>query len=101
MSRRAWLIVGGVALLVLLLARPVYHITRSAVVHRAREVRIDSGYADDASRLNRSRVRQVLPVAAHPAAAESQLRGLLLGAREARLKVSIAGARHTMGGHTI
>jgi len=51
--------------------------------------------------MNRARVLEVLPVAAHPAEAESQLRGLLFRARNARLKVSIAGARHTMGGHTI
>jgi FAD/FMN-containing dehydrogenase len=59
------------------------------------------GYADDASRLSRTRVAEVWPVPADPARAEAQLRDLLRRAREQKLGVSVAGARHSMGGHTI
>lgn len=59
------------------------------------------GYVDDASRLNRTQVAEVWPIPADPAAAESQLRELLHRAHRQRLGVAIAGARHSMGGHTI
>ncbi len=62
---------------------------------------IPAGMADDASRRNSSSVAEVWPIPRDPKAAEAQLRALLARAREQHLKVSIAGARHTMGGHTI
>jgi FAD/FMN-containing dehydrogenase len=58
-------------------------------------------YADDASRLNAARVAEVWDVPADPAAAEARLAALLARARKDGRRVSIAGARHTMGGHTI
>jgi FAD/FMN-containing dehydrogenase len=60
-----------------------------------------AGFVDDASHLNETRVVEVLAVAEEPAAAEHQLRGLLARARAEKLGVSIAGARHSMGGHVI
>ncbi len=59
------------------------------------------GYADDASRMNRTAVAEVWAIPTDEQAAEVQLRELLLKARTARLGVAIAGARHSMGGHTI
>ncbi|HTU94110.1 MAG TPA: FAD-binding oxidoreductase [Gemmataceae bacterium] len=59
------------------------------------------GYVDDASRLNRTLVAEVWSIPAEPDAAETQLRELLQRAQTKRLSVSIAGARHSMGGHTI
>jgi len=58
-------------------------------------------HVDDASRLNSTQVAEVWPVPGDPAAAEIQLRDLLRRARDERLSVSIAGASHSMGGHTI
>src|SRR5205807_4626561 len=62
---------------------------------------IPAGTADDASRLNRTRVVEVWAIPASPADAENQLRRLLARASAQRLRVSIAGSRHSMGGHTI
>jgi FAD/FMN-containing dehydrogenase len=62
---------------------------------------VPEGHADDASRMNRTRVAEVWSIPADRAAAEVQLRALLERARSERLPVSIAGARHSMGGHTI
>src|SRR5437763_8279621 len=56
---------------------------------------------DDASRLNATRVAEVWDIPTDPAAAEAQLRDLLRRARQEGRKVSVAGARHSMGGHTI
>jgi FAD/FMN-containing dehydrogenase len=60
-----------------------------------------TGFTDDASRMNRTTVAEVWSIPAEPAAAEIQLRDLLRRARTQGLRVAIAGARHTMGGHTI
>ncbi|OAI47686.1 hypothetical protein AYO44_09300 [Planctomycetaceae bacterium SCGC AG-212-F19] len=62
---------------------------------------VSPGYADDASRMNRTEVAETVPVAADPRAAEAQLRDLLHRARTQGKRVAIAGARHSMGGHTI
>jgi FAD/FMN-containing dehydrogenase len=58
-------------------------------------------HIDDASRLNATRVADVWPAPSEPGAAEEQIRQLLTRARRDKLPVSIAGARHSMGGHTI
>ena len=62
---------------------------------------VPPGFADDASRLSRTPVAEVWPVPADPVQAEAQLRDLLRRAHEKKLGVSVAGARHSMGGHTI
>ena len=56
---------------------------------------------DDASRLNQTMVAEVWEIPVLGADPEEQLRGLLARARDEGLRVSIAGARHSMGGHTI
>jgi FAD/FMN-containing dehydrogenase len=59
------------------------------------------GYANDASRLNLTAIRAVRQAPADAAAAERELAALLKEASTNGWKVSIAGARHSMGGHTI
>lgn len=58
-------------------------------------------YVQDASGLNRTAVATVQEIEADSARAEQQLVGLLARAQREQLKISIAGAQHTMGGHTI
>lgn len=60
-----------------------------------------AGYANDASRLNLTPVRQVWEIPEDPLTAEKQLAELLAMARRERIPVSIAGARHSMGGQTL
>ncbi len=59
------------------------------------------GFVDDASRMNMTAVAEAVEVSADPVEAEQQLVALLARCRAEGLKVAIAGARHTMGGHTI
>jgi FAD/FMN-containing dehydrogenase len=56
---------------------------------------------DDASRMNGTPVAGVWNVPRDPEAAIRQLQEILKQAKAKRLPVSIAGARHSMGGHTI
>jgi FAD/FMN-containing dehydrogenase len=62
---------------------------------------LGAGEVDDASRMNRASVVAVWPTPRDPAIAEAELRELLARARREKSHVSIAGARHSMGGHTI
>lgn len=57
--------------------------------------------ADDASRMNATRVARTWRAPADTGAAEAELRTVLAQARAAGLPVTIAGARHTQGGHTL
>lgn len=59
------------------------------------------GYADDASHLNQTPIAQRIDVAKGGEAIVEQLRRLLKTAKDKRQKISIAGARHSMGGHTL
>jgi len=85
----------------ILLFRPVAHLISTAWHDVDEREPPRSGYVDDASRLNRVQVAEVWPIPSETLAAERQLAELLKRARRQNLRVSIAGARHTMGGHTI
>lgn len=56
---------------------------------------------DDASRLNRSKAAEVVTVANDPAQAAGQISELVLRAAREGKHLSISGAHHSMGGHTI
>jgi FAD/FMN-containing dehydrogenase len=56
---------------------------------------------DDASHLNSNRPAEVVAVANDPIAAERQLTELVKRASSEHLHLSISGAHHSMGGHTI
>jgi FAD/FMN-containing dehydrogenase len=60
-----------------------------------------AGHTNDASRLNATPVTQIWEIPAETALAEKQLSELLARAKREHLPVSIAGARHSMGGQTI
>ncbi len=62
---------------------------------------VPEGHADDISRLNLTPVAEVWRIPEDGVEAEAQLRDLLGRARSTGKRVSIAGARHSMGGHTI
>lgn len=81
--------------------RPTYLWVKAWLGDKPTSETLPPGYVDDASRMNRTRVAEVWSIPADPAAAEDQLRELLHRARSQRLGVAIAGARHSMGGHTI
>jgi FAD/FMN-containing dehydrogenase len=59
------------------------------------------GYTDDVSRLNKTAIDSLIPLSSDSASAIRQLREILSYAKSHKLSVSIAGARHSMGGHTI
>jgi len=82
-------------------ARPVLHLAKTAWSDAGRRAPTRARHADDASRLELTEVAETWDAPDDPVAAESRLAELLARARRDRLSVSIAGARHSMGGHTI
>jgi FAD/FMN-containing dehydrogenase len=87
--------------IVVIIARPALHIARTIWSDPIKAVVARPGTLDDASHLNAASVREVWPVPGDEGQAEAQLAALLQRARTNHLKVSIAGARHSMGAHTI
>jgi FAD/FMN-containing dehydrogenase len=98
-----WLVGTALATLVVavLLARPVVHLVRTWWYDRREVAVLPRGFVDDASRMNRTAVAEVWDIPADPAAAQEQLRTLVRRAKADGHHVAIAGARHSMGGHTI
>src|ERR1700730_11237560 len=104
MRRRGkkWLVVltvGIVALLVLV--PPSSHLIRTAYQDRAVVERLPAGYTDDVSRLDKTQIAEIWDMPSDPQKGEDELRELLHRAQVSHLNVSIAGARHSMGGQTI
>jgi FAD/FMN-containing dehydrogenase len=103
MKRRwgRWCCLGAVLLLGGCFGEPAFLIFRAWVGDRPVRQEIPAGFADDASRLNQTRVAEIWDIPADRHDAEKQLQLLLERAREEKVPVAIAGARHSMGGHTI
>ena len=89
------------ALAVIRYGKSLYLFTNAWLRNKPGAEKIQPGYADDASRMNRAPVAEVRAIPSDPAGAESQLRDLINLARSKRIRLAIAGARHSMGGHTI
>ncbi len=100
--RKQWpLLLTAGFIVLLVLVPPIYVLVRTAYRDRAVVEKLPAGYADDVSRLNKTQVAEIWDIPGDPQKGEDQLRELLLKAQAAHLQVSIAGARHSMGGQTI
>ena len=101
--RRRWvrlllvLLILGIALV----ARPTFLLLRTAICDRDERKPLPHGMIDDASRMNATLVDQIWDMPADDAVAERKLRELLEHARQSKLRIAIAGARHSMGGQTL
>jgi FAD/FMN-containing dehydrogenase len=84
-----------------IVARPAWHLWRTTRLDVDYLEKLPAGYIDDASRMNLTAVHEVRRVPANPIEAERQLAAWLREASDNGWKVSIAGARHSMGGHSI
>lgn len=80
---------------------PVFHLLKTKWMEDDLRLINPDGYANDVSQLNLTRVDTIVAVEKDKASIESQLRRILKHAEENGIKVSVAGARHSMGGHTM
>ncbi|MCH9653271.1 MAG: FAD-binding oxidoreductase [Planctomycetes bacterium] len=83
------------------ISRPILHLARTAWKDTETRAPAPEGFADDASRMNLTEVSEIWPVPLDTREAETQLARLFKRARRDGLEISIAGARHSMGGHTL
>lgn len=80
---------------------PAIHLIRTKINEHQNIEQLPTGYRDDASHLNKTKVAKIVDVETEPQAMQKQLKELLVYAQQNHLKVSISGAKHSMGGHTI
>ncbi|MDO6645650.1 FAD-binding oxidoreductase [Acinetobacter guillouiae] len=88
-------------ILLAVISIPAIHLFKTKINEQQGIEHIPIGYRDDASHLNLTKVHKIVDVESTPEAIQQQLKTLLKYAAEHHLKVSIAGAKHSMGGHTI
>ncbi|WP_228716498.1 FAD-binding oxidoreductase [Acinetobacter defluvii] len=80
---------------------PALHLLKTKLNEHPKIEQMPSGYRDDVSQLNKTKVHKIVDVAEDPVAMQNQLKEILIYAKQHHLKVSISGAKHSMGGHTI
>ncbi|NML70578.1 FAD-binding oxidoreductase [Chryseobacterium sp. RP-3-3] len=91
----------GILMLLIFISIPVIHVLKTKWSESDHKTEIPKGYTDDASQLNLTKIDTLIKVPSSKTEIENQLRQILKYAREKKLKISIAGAQHSMGGHTI
>src|ERR1039457_3024753 len=104
MRRRGqkWLLVLAViSVALLVIVPPIFHLVRTAYRDRTVVEKLPAGYTDDVSRLEKTQIAEIWDIPSAPQKGEDGLRELLHRAQVSHLHVSIAGARHSMGGQTI
>lgn len=98
-KKHLWII--GLLTVIIFLSIPTFHILKTKLTESDKAQTISNGYTNDASQLNLTNVDTIIHVLKDKKEIESQLKDILKYAKENNLKISIAGARHSMGGHTI
>jgi FAD/FMN-containing dehydrogenase len=88
-------------LLLIFAAHPVFFLAKVYFADRNELTPVPNGRINDASHLDETSIAKIWKIPDDEAAAEKQLAELLRYAQTNHLKISIAGARHSMGGHAI
>jgi FAD/FMN-containing dehydrogenase len=101
MSRKKLLATLGIAIAMAVVAPPALFLANVWWHDGAAPLPIAPAGTDDASHLNANRPAEVVVVAPDPAEAERQLSDLVVRATKEGSHISISGAHHSMGGHTI
>lgn len=98
-KKHFWIL--GILPVIIFLSIPIFHILKTKWSENNAPETIPNSYINDASQLNLTKVDTIVRVPNDKKEIESQLRNILKYAKEKNLKISIAGAKHSMGGHTI
>jgi FAD/FMN-containing dehydrogenase len=98
-KKHLWIV--GILTVILFLSIPTFHLLKTKWNEKEIGIEIPKGFTNDASQLNLTKIDTIIPVANDKKGIEIQLKKVLKYAKENNLKISIAGAKHSMGGHTI
>jgi FAD/FMN-containing dehydrogenase len=90
-----------IILILVIVARPVSFLVYTYYKDHKNISKEKTGYTDDASHLSETKTGQVVKPMEGPDAASQQIAQLVKQAATEGKKISIAGAQHSMGGHTI
>ena len=99
--KKKHLIITVAFLITSFLAIPTIHILKTKWSETDIEPKNIKGYVDDESHLNCTKIDSLFLAPNNRKELIKQLREILKYAKKNNLKVSIAGAQHSMGGHTI
>ncbi|MBO0783984.1 MAG: FAD-binding protein, partial [Ktedonobacteraceae bacterium] len=80
--------------------KALFHLLRARFSDWDERKPLPAGFIDDASRLNQTRIAEIVTPSHSGGSVEDQLRRHVQHARDKKLPLSIAGTRHTMGGQT-
>ena len=100
MKKKHLFIIGIIAVLIFLLV-PVIHVLKTKWNESDEKIVTPKGFTNDASQLNLTEIDTLIVVPNNKKEIQNQLKLVLRYAKEKNLKISIAGAQHSMGGHSI
>ena len=98
-KRYFWLL--GILIVFVFVSIPVGHVLKTKWNENREKVAIPEGFTDDASQLNLTKIDTIIKVPSEKTEIVEQLQHILKYAKAKDLKISIAGAQHSMGGHSI
>src|SRR5690606_38759354 len=88
-------------LILILLGRPTYHLIKVKWIENIDSIITPTGYTNDASRLNLTKVDSIINIEQDGEKFITQLQSILRLAKEKKMPISIAGGKYSMGGHTM
>lgn len=94
-----WLL--GILIVFVFVSIPVGHVLKTKWNENGEKSAIPEGFTDDASQLNLTKIDTIIKVPSEKTEIVNQLQHILKYAKAKDLKISIAGAKHSMGGHSI
>lgn len=98
-KKHFWII--GILIFLIFISIPIFHIIKTKWGETGPGIVISKGYTNDASHLNLTKIDTLINVPNNKSEIERQLQGIIKYAQVHNLKISIGGAQHSMGGHTI
>jgi FAD/FMN-containing dehydrogenase len=87
--------------LVVFISIPTFHLFKTYLSEINKKVEIPKGYTNDASGLSLTKVDSIIDVPNSRAEIIVQLKEILKYSKANQIPISIAGAKHSMGGHTM
>lgn len=87
--------------LIVFLSIPTFHLIKTYLSENNLKSEIPRGYTNDASGLSLTKIDSIIDVPNSRVEIIEQLKKILNHSKASRIPISIAGAKHSMGGHTM
>ena len=87
--------------IIIFISIPVFHLVKTYLTEDDRKTEIPKGFTNDASGLSLTKVDSIIDVPGSKNEIVKQLQEILKYSKANKIPISIAGAKHSMGGHTM